>query len=39
MDVAVTRTVRDVHGRIIHRETFRSHYVLWNGILMVGTRR
>lgn len=39
MDVAVTRTVRDMHGRIIHRETFRSHYVLWNGILMVGTRR
>ena len=38
MDVAVTRTVRDMHGRVLHRDTFRSHYVRWNGILEVGTR-
>ena len=38
MDVAVTRTVRDMHGRIVHHDTFRSHYVRWTGILEVGTR-
>jgi vancomycin resistance protein YoaR len=38
MDVAVTRTVRDMHGRVLHRDLFRSHYVRWNGILEVGTR-
>lgn len=38
MDVTVTRTVRDTHGRVVHRDTFRSHYVRWNGILEVGTR-
>ncbi len=38
MDVAVTRMVRDMHGRIVHRDMFRSHYVRWNGILEVGTR-
>jgi vancomycin resistance protein YoaR len=38
MDVSVTRTVKDMRGRVIHRDTFRSHYVRWNGILEVGTR-
>ena len=36
MDVAVSRVVRDRNGRIIHRETYRTHYVLWNGIIQVG---
>ena len=38
MDVSVTRTVKDMRGRVVHRDTFRSHYVRWNGILEVGTR-
>jgi vancomycin resistance protein YoaR len=38
MDVAVTRTVRSASGRVLHTDTFRSHYVRWNGILEVGTR-
>jgi vancomycin resistance protein YoaR len=36
MDVAVTRVVRDRSGRVIHSETYRSHYVLWNGRIEVG---
>jgi hypothetical protein len=36
MDTAVTRIVRNASGRIIHQETFRSHYVLWNGLIQVG---
>ncbi len=35
MDVSVTRTVRK-GGRIIHRDTWISHYVLWNGVIQVG---
>jgi vancomycin resistance protein YoaR len=38
MNVAVTRNVTDMRGRLIHRDTFRTHYVRWNGILEVGTR-
>ena len=36
MDVAVSRVVRDKNGRVIHSETFRTHYVLWNGIVEIG---
>ena len=36
MDVAVTRTVRNRAGRVIHRETYRSPYQLWNGRIEVG---
>jgi vancomycin resistance protein YoaR len=36
MDVSVTRVVRDSHGRVIHTETYRSHYQLWNGVIQVG---
>ena len=36
MDVAVTRVVRDKSGRVIHNEIWRSHYVLWNGIIQIG---
>ena len=35
MDVAVSRVVRRA-GRVIHRDTWRSHYVLWNGMIQVG---
>ena len=35
MDVSVTRVVRRA-GRIIHRDTWVSHYVLWNGVIQVG---
>ncbi len=35
MDVAVSRVVRK-GGRVIHSETFRTHYVLWNGVIQVG---
>ena len=35
MDVAVTRVVRK-NGKVIHSETYRTHYVLWNGIIQVG---
>jgi vancomycin resistance protein YoaR len=37
-DVSVTRTVRDANGRVIHRETYISHYHRMVGILRVGTR-
>jgi vancomycin resistance protein YoaR len=35
MDVSVSRVVRK-GGRVIHSDTFRTHYVLWNGIIQVG---
>ena len=38
MTVSVTRNVTDARGRLIHRDTFNSHYVRWNGILEIGTR-
>ena len=36
MDVSVTRVVRDASGHVIHSETYRSHYALWNGRIEVG---
>ena len=36
MNVAVSRVVRDAGGAILHSETFRSHYTLWNGRIEVG---
>ena len=36
MDVSVTRTVRDRNGRVIDRNTWHSHYVLWNGRVEIG---
>ncbi len=36
MDVSVTRVVRDSAGRVIHRETYNTHYQLWNGRIEVG---
>jgi vancomycin resistance protein YoaR len=36
MDVTVVRVVRDGRGRVIHRDVYRSHYVLWNGRIEVG---
>ena len=36
MDVAVTRVVKNANGRVIHAEVWRSHYVLWNGLIQVG---
>ena len=36
MDVTVTRVVRTAGGRMIHRDRWVSHYVLWNGIVEVG---
>jgi hypothetical protein len=36
-DVVVTRTVRDASGRMIHHDTFVSHYHRMVGILRVGT--
>jgi vancomycin resistance protein YoaR len=35
-DVVVTRFVRDAHGRVIHRDTFVSHYHRMIGINLVG---
>jgi len=35
-DVWVTRTVRDSNGRIIHRETYVSHYHRMVGITLIG---
>jgi vancomycin resistance protein YoaR len=35
-DVWVTRTVRDANGRVVHRETFVSHYHRMVGIMLVG---
>jgi vancomycin resistance protein YoaR len=36
-DVWVTRTVRDASGRIIHRETYFSHYHRMIGLTLIGT--
>lgn len=36
MDVSVTRTVRNAAGQVIHQETYRSPYALWNGRIEVG---
>jgi vancomycin resistance protein YoaR len=36
MDVVVTRVVRNAAGKVIHRDTYRTHYVLWNGRIEVG---
>ncbi len=36
MSVSVTRVVRNAKGRIIHRDTWFSRYVLWNGRIEVG---
>ena len=36
-DVVVSRTVRDSSGRVIHHETYVSHYHRMVGINMVGT--
>ena len=36
MDVSVSRAVRDSHGKIIHSEVYRTHYVLWNGRIEIG---
>ena len=36
MDVSVSRVVRNASGRVIHSETYRSNYALWNGRIEVG---
>jgi vancomycin resistance protein YoaR len=36
MDVSVTRVVRDRNGRVIHSNTYRTHYQLWNGRIEIG---
>jgi vancomycin resistance protein YoaR len=36
MDVSVTRVVRNRHGSVIHRDTYFTHYVLWNGLIQIG---
>lgn len=36
MSVSVTRLVRNAKGRIIHRDTWFSRYVLWNGRIEIG---
>jgi vancomycin resistance protein YoaR len=35
-DVWVTRTVRDASGKVIHQETYYSHYARVDGIILVG---
>ena len=35
-DVVVTRTVRDAHGRVVHFDTFVSHYHRMIGINRIG---
>jgi vancomycin resistance protein YoaR len=39
MDVQVTRVVRNAAGRVIHQETYFSHYRLWNARIEVGVAR
>jgi hypothetical protein len=39
MNVAVTRTVRDGSGAVIHRDRFVSHYARVDGIVLIGTGR
>jgi vancomycin resistance protein YoaR len=36
-DVWVTRTVRDASGKVIHQETYYSHYARITGVTLVGT--
>jgi len=36
MDTSVTRVVRSASGSVLHRDVYRSHYVLWNGRIEVG---
>jgi hypothetical protein len=36
MDVVVRRTVREADGRIVHSDTFVSHYHRMVGITLVG---
>lgn len=36
MDVSVVRIVRNAAGKVIHKDTFVSHYRLWNGVIEVG---
>jgi vancomycin resistance protein YoaR len=36
MDVSVTRVVRSRSGAVLHRDTYRTHYTLWNGRIEVG---
>jgi vancomycin resistance protein YoaR len=36
MDVSVSRVVRDRSGRVIHRDSYSSHYILWNGVIQIG---
>ncbi len=36
MSVSVTRIVRNAKGKIIHRDTWYSRYVLWNGRIEIG---
>jgi vancomycin resistance protein YoaR len=36
MDVSVSRIVRNANGRVLHSDTFHTHYVLWNGRIEVG---
>jgi vancomycin resistance protein YoaR len=36
MSVAVSRVVKDRNGRVLHRNTWTSNYVLWNGVIHVG---
>lgn len=36
-DAWVTRTVYDAAGRVIHRETYHSHYATITGLTLVGT--
>jgi vancomycin resistance protein YoaR len=36
MDVSVSRVVRNASGRVVHADTWRSRYVLWNGRIEVG---
>ena len=35
-DVWVTRTVRDSAGKVIHQETYYSHYARITGVTLVG---
>ena len=37
MDVSVSRVVRDGSGRVLHRDSYGSHYTLWNGIIQIGS--
>jgi hypothetical protein len=36
MDTTVTRVVRSASGRVLHSDTWRSHYVRWDGRIEVG---